>query len=73
MKEKILVLIIGILIGGILATSGFLIYNKTNSNNSSNPPQMMDSNSNGQMGFLCNYILLYCFLIFNANIKTWNI
>jgi len=29
MKDKILYLIIGILIGGIIATSAFLIYHKT--------------------------------------------
>lgn len=44
MKEKVLTLIIGILIGAILATGGFLIYNKVNENNSStdmsNVPQM---------------------------------
>lgn len=44
MKGKVLTLIIGILIGAILATGGFLIYNKVNSNNNqnnmSNGPQM---------------------------------
>lgn len=33
MKDKIMTLIIGILIGAILATGGFLIYNKINVNN----------------------------------------
>lgn len=50
MKEKILTLVIGILIGAILATGGFLIYNKTNSKNNVNHrgerPQMMQ-NGNG--------------------------
>ena len=32
MKDKILILIIGILIGAILATGGFLIYTKVNNN-----------------------------------------
>ena len=33
MKNKILPFIIGILIGAIITTAGFLIYEKTNSNN----------------------------------------
>ncbi len=33
MKKKILPFIIGILIGAIITTVGFLIYEKTNSNN----------------------------------------
>ena len=65
MKDKILVLIIGILIGAILASVGFLIYNKQKSNDvpslNSGMPQMenfsprdmkdraMPDNQNGQM------------------------
>lgn len=33
MKDKIIFLIIGILIGAIITTCGFLIYEKTNTNN----------------------------------------
>ena len=33
MKNKILIFIIGVLVGAIIATAGFLIYEKTNSNN----------------------------------------
>ena len=50
MKEKVLTLIIGILIGAILATGGFLIYNKVNEDNTSTDmskaPQMPED---GQM------------------------
>lgn len=48
MKDKILTLIIGILIGAILASGGFLIYNKVNSNSNSdnNRPQM---SNNGEL------------------------
>lgn len=49
MKEKILPFIIGILVGAIIATAGFLIYSKTVANNSSQP-EMMQMNGNGQMG-----------------------
>ena len=48
MKDKIIFLIIGILIGAIITTSGFLIYNKLLSNNMSQP-EMMQMNGNGQM------------------------
>ena len=54
MKDKILTLIIGILIGAIIASAGFIIYNKTNNKNKrpdfGAPPQMnqsQDSNQNG--------------------------
>lgn len=57
MKNKILVLIIGILIGAIITTSGFLIYNKMITKNSKEQRTMrMDGNgqmqppSNGNMG-----------------------
>ena len=48
MKNKILTFIIGVLVGAIIATAGFLIYNKTIGNNS-NQPEMMQMNGNGQM------------------------
>jgi hypothetical protein len=49
MKGKILTLIIGILIGAIIATAGFLIYFKTTSNDSEqNGTMQMDGN--GPMG-----------------------
>lgn len=48
MKDKIIFLIIGILIGAIITTTGFLIYNKTVAKNS-NQPEMMQMNENGQM------------------------
>lgn len=46
MKEKILAFIIGLLVGAIIATTGFLIYSKTIAGNS-NQGEM---NENGQMG-----------------------
>lgn len=46
MKGKILVLIIGILIGAIIATAGFLIYNKVVVNNEEQSGNMQG----GQMG-----------------------
>jgi hypothetical protein len=49
MKGKVLTLIIGILIGAIIATAGFLIYNKTISANQPDIMQM-DGNGQGQMG-----------------------
>lgn len=49
MKGKILTFIIGFLVGAIITTAGFLIYNKTVANNS-NQPEMMQMNGNGQMG-----------------------
>ena len=49
MKNKIMFLIIGILIGAIITTGGFLIYNKSLSNNEAQP-EMMQMNENGQMG-----------------------
>lgn len=49
MKEKILTFIIGLLVGAIITTAGFLIYNKVVTNNS-NQPGMMQMNGNGQMG-----------------------
>ena len=49
MKDKIMFLIIGILIGAIITTAGFLIYNKSLSNNEAQP-EMMQMNENGQSG-----------------------
>ena len=49
MKEKILPFIIGILVGAIIATTGFLFYSKTVSNNSERP-EMMQMNGDGQKG-----------------------
>ena len=48
MKDKIMFLIIGMLIGAIIVTSGFLIYNKSISNNNLNQAGMMKQE--GQMG-----------------------
>ena len=49
MKDKIIFSIIGILIGAIITTGGFLIYNKSLSNNVARP-EMMQMNGNGQSG-----------------------
>lgn len=49
MKSKILPFIIGLLVGAIIATAGFLIYSKTVENNSSQSG-MVEMNENGQMG-----------------------
>lgn len=48
MKDKIMCLIIGVLIGAIITTCGFLIYNKSLSNNSTQP-ETTQMNENGQM------------------------
>ena len=53
MKDKIMFLIIGILIGAIITTGGFLIYNKSLSNNAGQP-EMTQMNGNGQMGVPSN-------------------
>lgn len=47
MKSKILTLIIGILIGAIVATSGFLIYEKVTASNSA--PNGMTQQQGGDM------------------------
>jgi len=47
-KDKILPFIIGVLVGAIIATAGFLIYNKIIKSNS-NQPEMMQMNGRGQM------------------------
>ncbi len=49
MKDKIMFLIIGALIGAIITTGGFLVYNKSLSNNVAQP-EMMQMNENGQIG-----------------------
>lgn len=46
MKNKILTFIIGVLVGAIITTVGFLIYNKATINNNSNQPEMMQTNGN---------------------------
>lgn len=46
MKEKIMIFIIGLLVGGVLTTGGFLIYNNvTKNNNIPNQPNFIE---NGQ-------------------------
>lgn len=55
MKEKIMYLIIGVLIGAIVTTSGFLIYNKTTKTNERNMPNMGETQAkpdgdNSEMG-----------------------
>lgn len=47
MKNRILTFIIGILVGAIMATSGFLIYNKSINNNQNE--MMKPFENNGQM------------------------
>ena len=47
MKEKCITLVIGILIGAILTSGGFLIYNKTNSRN--NVPNFTEKGQIRQM------------------------
>ena len=59
MKDKIIVFIIGLLLGGVIASGAFLIYTKTNSSSCNNqntqmnggqPPEMPggQNNSNGE-------------------------
>lgn len=48
MRNRILTFIIGILVGTILATSGFLIYSKT-TNKNMNINERMSMERNGQM------------------------
>ena len=48
MKDKILTFIVGFLVGAIITTMGFLIYNKVIGNNSKQP-EMMQMNGNGNM------------------------
>lgn len=49
MKNKILTFIIGVLVGAIIVTAGFLIYEKTNSRSMPNGerPQMMEGENGG--------------------------
>lgn len=51
MKNKILTFIIGVLVGAIITTAGFLIYEKVNNNSNPMPggerPQMMEG-ENGE-------------------------
>lgn len=53
MKDKIITFIIGLLIGAILASAGFLIYSKVNSSNSNagqmgGPGTSMQNGVNGE-------------------------
>ena len=48
MKDKILTLIIGILIGAILTSGGFLVYNKVNKNSSNNQMKGMQEMRKGE-------------------------
>ena len=48
MKNRILTFIIGILLGSIITTTGFLIYSKT-TNKNVNPNERMHMNQDGQM------------------------
>lgn len=41
MKNKILIFIIGLLVGAIISTIGFIIYEKNNKSNAPQGPQMM--------------------------------
>ena len=41
MKEKIIIFIIGVLVGAVLATGAFYIYTKVNASNSTNPSEHM--------------------------------
>ena len=55
MKNRILTFIIGILVGAIMATSGFLIYNKFINNNQNEIMKPFENNGqmeppNGNMG-----------------------
>ena len=55
MKDKILTLIIGILIGAIIATAGFIVYTKINEKNnvnSGNKSQMMMRERGDKQGML---------------------
>ena len=49
MKDKILTLIIGILIGAVITVGGFFIYEKVSGNNSNNNGMPSMNGGNGQM------------------------
>jgi len=52
MKNRILTFVIGVLVGAILATVGFLVYSKSINKNldmTQNPNQMMQFDDNGKM------------------------
>ena len=49
MKNRILTFIIGILVGAILATSGFFIYSKSINKNKNQNEMMKPFENNGQM------------------------
>ncbi len=57
MKDKILLFIIGVLVGAIISTGAFFVYTKTTTNNTNNsqmqmpggtPPSMSGGNETGQ-------------------------
>ena len=50
MKNKILTFVIGVLIGAIIATAGFLIYEKTNTNNEMPNREMTEERMNRRNG-----------------------
>ena len=55
MKNRILTFIIGILVGAIITTTGFLIYNKSINNNQNEMMKQFENNgemqrTNGNMG-----------------------
>ena len=52
MKDKILLFIIGVLVGALISTGGFLIYTNVADSNSCNPENMRmnDGNRPGDMG-----------------------
>lgn len=50
MKNKVLLFIIGLLVGAILATAGFIVYEKNNKQEPSNGPQMMQGANNMENG-----------------------
>ena len=54
MKGKVLVFIIGVLVGAIIAAGGFYLYSKNNSNQGGmpdgNPPAMMQQDGNNTDG-----------------------
>ena len=50
MKDKILVFVIGVLVGAVIATGAFFIYSKTSCNSNNRPsgtPPIMQNNENG--------------------------
>ena len=58
MKDKILTLVIGILIGAIIATAGFIVYTKINEKNNVNNKSQMMMREKGFMLFLDGFNIL---------------